>query len=145
MLVFVICFAIIGAAAREVKKQKQKTNCLDQTVRLISFVSNDLHYRKSDCDSLYEAALLQGFSCIKAMNGELLPEGCYDDNVRSDFAVFLKSIGTTDTDGQLKLCEEYYQRMSDYLEAQRAVEKNKTQVDFAVSLLGAFCVVVLFV
>ncbi|MBR5442228.1 MAG: hypothetical protein IKV44_04680 [Clostridia bacterium] len=71
--------------------------------------------------------------------------GCFDDAVDAELSLFLKSIGTTDTEGQLKLCDEYYQRMQCHLEEQRMAEKSKTQVNFAVSLLGAFCIVVLFV
>jgi hypothetical protein len=66
------------------------------------------------------------------------------DKATEDLTVFLKSIGTTDADGQLSLCDEYQQRLKSYLDEQRSVEKSKTQVDFAVSLLGVFCVIVLF-
>ena len=70
--------------------------------------------------------------------------GNSEDKATEDLTVFLKSIGTTDADGQLSLCDEYQQRLKSYLDEQRSVEKSKTQVDFAVSLLGVFCVIVLF-
>ena len=70
--------------------------------------------------------------------------GNSEDKATEDLTVFLKSIGTTDADGQLSLCDEYQQRLKTYLDEQRLVEKSKTQVDFAVSLLGVFCVIVLF-
>lgn len=145
IFITIICFVIIGAGLNGVKKQRQKTALLDQSVRLISFIKTELNYRKPDCETLYNSARENGFDCIGLVDGTIVPKGDFDDNVTIDLQLFLKSIGTTDADGQLSLCDEYHQRMSAYLKERRSLEKSKTQVDFAVSLLGVFCIIVLFV
>ncbi len=142
--IIITCFVIMGAGIHEIKKQRQKTAFLDQSVRLISFFKTELNFRKPDCETLYNSAKENGFDCIRLLNGLLVPEGDFNDNATEDLTVFFKSIGTTDAEGQLNLCDEYQQRLKNYLDEQRSVEKSKTQVDFAVSLLGVFCVIVLF-
>lgn len=144
IFIIITCLVIMGAGMREIQKQRQKTAFYDQWVRLISFLKTELNYRKPDCETLYNSAIENGFDCIGLSDGLIVLNGNSADKATEDLTVFLKSIGTTDADGQLSLCDEYQQRLKSYLDEQRSVEKSKTQVDFAVSLLGVFCVIVLF-
>ena len=144
VFITLICAVIIVIGVHEVKRQRQKTMLLDQAERLVSFIRAELHFHSPDCESLYNSAVSNGFDCVRFCDGLLAPVGDFGDNATAELKVFLSSVGTTDTEGQLALCDEYQQRIKRYLDEQRLTEKSKAHVDFAVCLLSVFCVVVLF-
>ncbi len=144
VIVFFICVVIISVGYGKVSKHHANTQLLDEAVRLIGFMKTELNYRRPDCEALYRSACDNGFKCISFSNGRIEPSDAFFDSVRNELNTFFSLIGTTDADGQLLLCEEYYERIKLVYNEQRGVEKNKIQVDFAVSVLGVFSVIVLF-
>lgn len=145
LIICVSCVLIIVVGYFETVRQRQKTKMLDEAIRLIAYFKTELNFHQSDLDTLYRGAIAHGFKCIHCPDGEFVPCGDFSQEVQIDLRQFLKSIGTSDTQGQLCLCDEYIHRLKGYLEEQRANEKSKIQVTAALSLLGAVSVVVLFV
>lgn len=144
VIVLFICVVIIGVGYGKVSKHHANTQLLDEAVRLIGFIKTELNYRRPDCEALYYSACDNGFKCIIFSNGRIETSDAFPESARNELNTFFSSIGTTDADGQLLLCEEYYERIKLIYDEQRGVEKSKIQVDFAVSVLGVFSVIVLF-
>lgn len=144
VIIALVCTLIMGSGYKEIVKQRSRTALIDQSVRLISFMRAELNYRRLDCESLYLSARKNGFNCVSFENGVILPCDKFPERVRCELTAFFSSLGTTDADGQLLLCDEYYERIKLLYGEQRSSEKSKVQVDFAVSLLGVFVVIVLF-
>lgn len=144
VFIFFICVVIISIGYGKALKHRSDTQLLDQAVRLIGFIKTELNYRRPDCEELYRAACDNGIKCICFNNGRIKPSNAFSESVRKELNSFFSSIGTTDTDGQLALCDEYYERIKRLYDEQRGAEKSKIQVNFAVSLLCVFTVIVLF-
>ena len=102
----------MGSGYKEIVKQRSRTALIDQSVRLISFMRAELNYRRLDCESLYLSARENGFNCVSFENGVILPCDKFPERVRCELTAFFSSLGTTDADGQLLLCDEYYERTS---------------------------------
>ncbi len=139
-----VCLLISGAGYREIVCQHRKTARIDQAVRLLGFIRTQINYRRSDCEDLYRYALESGFDCLLFDDGRLFPGEEFPEKVEAELVAFFTALGTTDTDGQLLLCDEYYERVKVLYEEQRGEEKSKVQVRFAVSLLCVFSIIVLF-
>ncbi len=144
IIIIAVCVLIICAGYGEIACQHRKTALIDEAVRLVSFIRTELNYRRPDCEALYHKARQSGFECLSFDCGRLAPCGALPEKVKAELSTFLGSLGTTDADGQLLLCDEYYERIKLLSEEQRTIEKGKVQVDFAISLLGVFSVIVLF-
>lgn len=144
VFIFFVCVVIISIGYGKALKHRSDTQLLDQAVRLIGFIKTELNYRRPDCEELYRAAYDNGIKCISFNNGRIKPSNAFSESVRNELNSFFSSIGTTDTDGQLALCDEYYERIKRLYDEQRGAEKSKIQVNFAVSLLCVFTVIVLF-
>ncbi len=145
LIIFVLCVLIIVVGYYETVCQRQRTKLLDEAVRLIEYFRTELNFHKSDLDTLYQGAVSQGFKCIHCHEGRILACGDFTKDAQMYLNRFLKSIGTTDTQGQLSLCDEYVYHLRACLEEQRVKEKSKIQVTVALSVLGAVSVLVLFV
>jgi hypothetical protein len=61
-----------------------------------------------------------------------------------DFKGFINKIGTTDEEGQINICEEYKERFEEILTKRKVKEKEKLQVNTALSLFGALTVLIFF-
>ncbi len=144
IIIIVVCVVIIGGGYHEISYQHRKTTLIDQSVRLIGYIRTQLNYRRSDCETLYRNACDSGFECISFEDGKLVPCGDFPENVRGELNTFFCSLGTTDAEGQILLCDEYYERIKMLSEEQRSAEKSKVLVDFAICFLGVFSVIVLF-
>lgn len=140
---FCIAFALLCAGAYDVFKQKQMTRALDEIVRFVFFIKNELHYSRSDFETLSEMAQKQNFGCIKFDNGNIKTDAFCGEKVGREFTGFVSLIGTTDVDGQIALCDEYLRRFSEMAQENRQKEKSRIQVNAALSVLGAVCVIIL--
>ena len=144
LVIAVSCGIIIGVGYGKVLKHRADTQLLDEAVRLIGFIRTELKYRRSDCENLFYNARGNGFSCISFVDGRIVPDDRFSEKARKELEIFLSSIGTTDAEGQIALCDEYHERLKQLYGEQQELEKSKIQVDFAVCILGAFSVIVLF-
>ena len=112
-------------------------------MRFVSFVKGELRYRTSDFETLVDSAKKQKYQYIKFDGLKILPDDFCDETVKSEFFQFINRIGTTDADGQISLCDEYISRFSELLTQRKQNEKSKIQVNTALSVLSALCVIIL--
>lgn len=143
-LVALGAFACVTAGAVNAVKQKGVSVALDDAVRFVNFVKSELRYRSADFGAIYEKGKAQKYSHIKFENGEIKLSLCSDDGFKNEFSDFINRIGTTDEAGQLALCDEYSKRFSDMLEKRRKNENEKIQVNTALSVFGALCLLIFF-
>lgn len=136
--------ACVTAGAVNAAKQKGVSVALDDAVRFVNFVKSELRYRSADFGAIYEKGKAQKYSHIKFENGEIKLSLCSDDGFKNEFSDFINRIGTTDEAGQLALCDEYSKRFSDMLEKRRKNENEKIQVNTALSVFGALCLLIFF-
>lgn len=143
VIVFFVAFSFLAVGIYDVFKEKRKTVALDEIVRFISFIKGELHYRTSDFETLVNSAKKQKYQYIKFDGLKITPDEFCEETVKSEFFQFVNRIGTTDTDGQISLCNEYISRFSDLLTQRKQNEKSKIQVNTALSVLSALCVIIL--
>ena len=143
--VMVLCVALMFLAVGiyDVFKEKRKTVALDEIVRFVSFIKGELRYRTSDFETLVDSAKKQKYQYIKFDGLKILPDDFCDETVKSEFFQFINRIGTTDADGQISLCDEYISRFSEMLTQRKQKEESKIQVNTALSVLSALCVIIL--
>ena len=135
---------VILAGLLNSREQRKITLTLDEITKCIAFIKSELTYRSADFESLYLNALKQNYRYIKLENGKISVDASVGKTYFQEFSTFVSAIGTTDEIGQLALCDEYSKRFYRYFEERQVKEKEKTQVNTAVSVLGAVCVLVLF-
>lgn len=136
--------ACVTAGVVSAVKQKSVSSALDEAVRFVNFVKSELRYRSADFGAIYEKGKSQKYSHIKFENGEIKLSLYSDDGFKNEFSDFINRIGTTDEEGQLALCDEYSKRFSDMLEKRRKNENEKIQVNTALSVFGALCLLIFF-
>lgn len=135
---------MLVAGGLDICKQKRKTCALDEIVRFILYAKSELHYRKPDIENLYCSASKQDYVYLSFTDYTVKPDDICDSVIKKEFAEFVGRLGTTDTEGQLALCDEYANRFTRKLTERRQKEKSKIQISAALSLLSAMCVLVLF-
>ncbi len=145
VVVISVALTFLGIGAYDIFKQKSKTSILDEIVRFVCFIKGELHYRTSDFDSLIDSAKKQKYKYIGFEKSNIFLEDSVDVYVKNEFYEFVSRIGTTDTDGQIALCDEYINRFSEKLTERKQNEKSKIQVNAALSVLSALCVIILFI
>lgn len=136
---------LLIAGGVDIYKQKRKTCVLDEIVRFVLYVKSELHYRTPDLETLFECAGKQNYSYLKFSSCNVQPDDMCDEGIKKELAEFVSRLGTTDTDGQLALCDEYAARFSEKLLERKHSEKSKIQISAALSILSAMCVLVLFI
>ena len=65
------------------------------------------------------------------------------DKVRQEFSGFINKIGTTDSAGQLSLCDEYIERFKTFYNESACNEKGKVNIVVSISVLSVVCVLIL--
>ena len=134
---------LLGLGA--VLKQKRKSAILIEIVDFIRFIRLELQYRATDSETLGIMLQKENFKYIhKTEVGFCLSESV-DEKTQGYFNSFINHLGTTDREGQLSLCDEYYDKLNDLLYEHKQREKSKIQVNTALSIFGALCVVILFI
>ncbi len=144
ILLVILVAGIIGLGAASVTEQKKITKTLDEAVRFISFVKSELNYRASDFEDLFRKGKEQNYRYINFADGEITLDASVGKVYTGEFSDFISNIGTTDETGQLSLCDEYSKRFCRYFDERCEKEKEKIQVNTAVTVLGAVCAVVFF-
>lgn len=145
VFVWAVAGAFLAFGAVDILRQKRKTAVLDEIVSFIRFVESELNFHSSDFYSLLENAKLQNYKYLHFENNSITADGLCDENIKRHFYRFTERIGTTDTQGQLSLCDEYLQKFTATFAEHKAKEKSRLQVNAALSVLTAVCILVLFI
>lgn len=135
---------LLVAGGVDIYKQKRKTCVLDEIVRFVLFAKSELHYRTPDLENLFCSARKQNYSYLSFDEFGVQPDALCDEEIKKEFTEFVGRLGTTDTDGQLALCDEYANRFTERLTERKLKEKSKIQISAALSVFSAMCVLVLF-
>ena len=126
-------------------KEKNTLNTLDEIVKLISFLKSELYYKTSDFYSLCESAEKNGYKYIDFSHNKITLTKCKNEQIIKDFEGFTSRIGTTDATGQIALCDEYLIRFGEKFRENKAKEKDKIQINAALSMLAAITVIIFFI
>ena len=145
LFVILASLSMLFAGGADIYKQKKKREVLDEIVRFISFVKGEIHYRSPDLASLFKSANEQNYSYLTFSEYQAYSDNMCDETVRREFSEFLNRLGTTDTEGQLALCDEYSNRFNERLSELKQNEKSKIQTSAALSILGSMCVLIIFI
>ncbi len=145
VLVISVAFMLLFAGFKDSVKQKKTTEILGEIVDFLRFVRTELQYRATDFETLLQLARIENFKYIKQNDvGFFIPE-LRDKKVIEVFYTFTNHLGTTDKDGQLSLCDEYIEKFRNILKEHQKTEKSKIQINTAISVFGALCIVILFI
>lgn len=142
IIVFFMAAVLLGTGVYDVFRQKRKTHILDEILRFIQLIKSEIRYRAPDIESLLNIAQKQGFNYIYFEKSRVKLHDCCDGRVKNEFLSFLNRIGTTDVSGQIALCDEFFSLFSEFQEERKRSEKSKIQVNTALSVLGALCVII---
>lgn len=93
-------------------------------------------------DDLIECGKKEKFSFINFSNGVSLSEYA-SEKARREFMGFVNKIGTTDSVGQLSLCDEYIERFKVFYNESACNEKGKVNIVVSISVLSVVCVLIL--
>lgn len=120
------------------------TETLDEIVSFINLAKAELHYRTADYEHIYMRGKEQNYNYLSFSGDEIYINDGIDTKLNEEFKGFIKRIGTTDETGQINLCEEYKSRFEDLLISRKSKEKEKLQVNTALSVFGALSVLIFF-
>ncbi len=138
-------FLLLALGFRACVKEKKTTEILGELVDFLCFVRCELQYRATDFETLLKIADRENFKYVRQNNtGFFIPE-LRDSKIRELFEVFTNHLGTTDRDGQLSLCDEYIEKFRNILNEHQKNEKSKIQINTALSIFGALCIVIFFI
>ena len=126
-------------------KQKQKTSILNEIVGFIRFVRTELQYRATDFETLGQRVKNENLKYIRQNEDSFYLTQTQDEKTIDYFESFINHLGTTDKDGQLNLCDEYIEKFGEILNEHKKTEKSKIQINTALSVFGALCIVILFI
>ena len=143
IIAVLVALLLLWAGVADIYRQKQEILVLDEIVRFIFYVNGEIHYRSPDVESLFESARKQNYSYLTFSGYKVSCHNACDKSSQKEFAEFINRLGTTDTEGQLALCNEYSCRFSEKLNELKINEKSKIQTSAAISLLGSMCVLIL--
>ena len=142
----VLCAAalLVGMGLWDSYKQKRKTVILREMLSFVRFVKCELQYRSPDFESLSRSVKKENYKFIKFDEKSFYITETCDTASSEHFNSFIKHLGTTDCDGQLNLCDEYIEKFNEALNEYKQNEKSKIQINTALSVFGALCIVILF-
>ena len=144
--VFVVFLAtmFLLSGALNVLKQLRITKALDEIVRFINLVKTEVHYTTADFEKLFLKGKAQKYKYLSFSDNQIYLDKSVGVKFCEDFNGFISKIGTTDDVGQLNICDEYKDRFEELLTNRKAKEKEKLQVNTALSLFGALTVLIFF-
>lgn len=132
------------SGALNVLKQLRITKALDEIVRFIKLVKTEVHYTTADFEKLFLKGKAQKYKYLSFSDNQIYLDKSVGVKFCEDFNGFISKIGTTDDVGQLNICDEYKDRFEELLTNRKAKEKEKLQVNTALSLFGALTVLIFF-
>ncbi len=143
-LIIIAC-TIIFSGVTDIFKYKKNTLVLNEIIMLITLFKNEIRYKKSSFNELYESGKEQNYKTIIFKNNSIFLPEITNKKIKLLFKSFIDKIGTTDENGQISICDSYTTVFSELLNNQKLKEKSKTQVNLSLSLLSALCVVIIFI
>lgn len=144
--VFVVSLAILFliSGLLNVLKQLKITNALDEIIRFINLVKTEVHYTTADFEKIFSKGKSQNYKYLFFSDNQIALNKSVGGNFCEDFNSFIDKIGTTDEEGQINICQEYKERFEEILTKRKIKEKEKLQVNTALSLFGALTVLIFF-
>ena len=135
---------LLLSGALNVLKQLKITRALDEAVRFINLVKTEVHYTTADFEKIFLKGKAQNYKYLSFSDNQIYLDKSAGVKLFEEFNEFVGKIGTTDDVGQLNICEEYKDRFEELLTKRKAKEKEKLQVNTALSLFGALSVLIFF-
>lgn len=138
----IICIGCAGfSCVNDIKKQRM---ILDEVISFIQFLKSELNYRATDFYTIGKFIECKGYKYITFEQEDVLLSECKESYINSEFKEFVANIGTTDSQGQIALCDMYIARFTEYIEKHKQTEKSKIRVSTALSVLSALTVAIIF-
>jgi hypothetical protein len=135
---------ILALGGMKAVERKKCTSAVVEILDCISLIKTEVSYLSADYEAIYEKGKNRNYKHI-SFNNEKIKLNDYCNNEHRDlFDDFTSRLGTTDTEGQLSLCEEYKQRFEIILKQRLEKDKEKLQINTALCILGSICVFVVF-
>lgn len=125
-------------------ERKNVTSTVTEILDFISLVKTEVDYLSAECDTIYKKGSNRNYKFIVISDNKLSLREINNSHISELFSDFIDRLGTTDKKGQLSLCDEYKHRFEEILKQRLERDKEKLQVNTALSLLGAICVLVVF-
>ena len=142
--VVVLAISFLLSGALNILKQISITNTLDEIVRFINLVKTEVHYTTADFENIILKGKAQNYKYISFSDNKIFLNKYVGNKVIEDFNGFINKIGTTDEEGQLNICREYKEIFRELLDKRKITEKEKLQVNTALSVFGALAVLIFF-
>ena len=130
------------AGAEQDYAYKRNTLTLYEAIKFINFVKNNIRFLSMDYDSLIESAKKENYSYLDFSDGVSISK-YVGEKVQREFLNFTGKIGTTDSSGQLSICDEYIEIFKEFYKESVKNEKGKVNVVGAISVLSVVCVLIL--
>ena len=141
-IVLAIVILIFGGV--NALERKNVTATIGEIIDFINLVKTEVGFLSADCDTLYKKGIKRNYKFIVFSDNKISLKDINDHKSAELFLDFTNRLGTTDKNGQLSLCEEFKQRFEEILKQRLERDKEKIQVNTALSLLGAISVLVVF-
>ena len=144
--VFVLLLAtlFLFSGALNILKQVDTTKALEEIIRFISLVKTEVHYTTADFEKIFLKGKAQNYKYLSFYDNQIFLNKSAGERINEDFNSFINKIGTTDEEGQLNICQEYKERFEEILRKRKIKEKEKLQVNTALSIFGALSVLIFF-
>lgn len=144
--VFVLLLAtlFLFSGALNVLKQVGTTKALEEIIGFISLVKTEVHYTTADFEKIFLKGKAQNYKYLSFYDNQIFLNKSAGERINEDFNSFINKIGTTDEEGQLNICQEYKERFEEILRKRKVKEKEKLQVNTALSIFGALSVLIFF-
>ena len=144
IFVIVLATAFLISGALNALKEVRVTKTLDEIVSFIKLVKTEVHYTTADFERLFMKGKAQNYKYISFSDEKIFLNKSPGEKYNDNFNEFINKIGTTDAEGQINICEEYKERFQELLMKRKIKEKEKLQVNTALSLFGALTVLIFF-
>ena len=135
---------ILVSGGMKAVERKKNTSAVAEILDYISLIKTEVSYLSADYEAIYQKSKSRNYKHITFYDNKIKLNNYCNNEYRDLFNDFTSRLGTTDADGQLSLCEEYRQRFEIILKQRMEKDKEKLQVNTALSVLGSVCVLIVF-
>ena len=141
-MLIAVCVILLGLY--ESLKYKKSVATLEEIMDFLNMLKNEINYRQSDYFNLYSSGQKSNYKYICFENGKILLSVQENKNIEDEFNHFINKIGTTDTEGQLSICQEYIRYFDDLYRSYKEKEMSKIRTNLSLSLFGALSIIIVF-
>ncbi len=143
--VAISAFYILFFTYNEIMNIKKAKNEALQIKKVILSMKTSLRYKDCDFEELCRNAINDGGEIFAFKENKLILQGSRNQELIKVFNEFISKIGTTDRDGQIAICAEYFDVADNIYTELKTNEKSKIQVNTALGILGAVSLIVFFI